>query len=287
MEWKNAVPWNGLGMEVSGKLSPREMVHLLKLDFETERVPSNRPKSYANQETFQFFKAFSEHGEAVLETIGILDGGRILWALADLKAGFTLQEADSLKPCLLFASRNESRDRVEVHFVALRPAAGILIPVASKARTSFKNICRKPFKVQFPFISHDTNRFDDLMIKKTREAVALGREALEAFAADAETLADKTVDADTARRYMQEVFQADAADKSADKKIRTAIEAIENAPGQDLKPAHGTAWGLLNAAVYTIDHCLGGSADARLRLGWFGPNAKIKKRALELALKLV
>ena len=47
-----------------------------------------------------------------------------------------------------------------------------------------------------------------------------------------------------------------------------------------------TAWGLLTAVIYAIDHRLGNNNESRLRLAWFGPNAKIKQRALELALKL-
>ena len=47
-----------------------------------------------------------------------------------------------------------------------------------------------------------------------------------------------------------------------------------------------TAWGLLTAVTYTADR-LGKTPDSRLRQAWFGPNAKIKKRALELALKLL
>ena len=46
-----------------------------------------------------------------------------------------------------------------------------------------------------------------------------------------------------------------------------------------------TAWGMLTAVTYTADG-IGKTPDSRLRQSWFGPNAKIKKRALELALKL-
>ena len=74
--------------------------------------------------------------------------------------------------------------------------------------------------------------------------------------------------------------------KLADHKTRIGIDAIKKAPGQNLEPANMTAWGLLNAAIYTIDHRLGSNQDSRLRLAWFGPNAKIKKRALQLALEL-
>ena len=135
------------------------------------------------------------------------------------------------------------------------------------------------------------------MIRKTKEAVALGREAISAFASDAEWLANKKVDDQVSNRYMFDVFQPDTANELssigskginelAEKKTRLGIEAIKKAPGQNLKSSNMTAWGLLNAATYMIDHCLGNNQDSRLRMAWFGANAKIKKKALELALKL-
>jgi len=73
----------------------------------------------------------------------------------------------------------------------------------------------------------------------------------------------------------------------AEKKTRMVIEAIKKAPGQDLEAARMTAWGLLNAVTYTVDHHLGNNQDSRLRLAWFGGNADIKKRAFQLALNLL
>ena len=51
------------------------------------------------------------------------------------------------------------------------------------------------------------------MIRKTKEAVALGREAISAFASDAEWLANKKVDDQVSNRYMFEVFQPDTANE--------------------------------------------------------------------------
>ena len=72
----------------------------------------------------------------------------------------------------------------------------------------------------------------------------------------------------------------------AENKTKLAIEAFSKAPGQELQSASMTAWGLLNAVTYIIDHHLGSNQDSRLRQAWFGPNAKIKKRAFSLALEL-
>lgn len=297
MEWMNEKPWNGLGVDVSTNLTPSELVYKVRLDFEVTRIPSRRPKSLANQEMFQFFKSFTEHGGAPLETIGTLDNGRIVWALAPLNEEFTLKEADRVKGYLLLSSRNENREKIEIQFTTVRAAGSNTFQVTSKARTFFKNICRRAFTNQFPFVSLESHKFEDDMIRKTKEAIGLGREAISAFAADAERLANKKVDDPSANRYMFNVFQPETAkelpsigskeiDERADKKTRMGIEAIKKAPGQNLEPAHMTAWGLLNAVTYTIDHRLGSNQDSRLRLAWFGPNAKIKKRAFELALEL-
>ena len=282
-------PWDGLSVEASTNLSPRELAYKLNLDFEVSRVPSGRPKSYANQETFQFLKSFTEHGEIPFKTIGTLDNGRIIWALAPLNNEFTLVQVDQVKGYLLLASRNITRDNIEVYFMAIRSACNSSIQVNSKARTVFKNICRRPFTNQFPFVSLESHKFDKDMIKKTKEAISFGQEAISAFAQSAELLINKTVNNETAERYMINVFQPEKSIKSAEKndsKTALAIEAFKTSPGQELKSANMTAWGLLNAVIYTIDHCLGKNKESRLRLAWFGPNAKIKQRALELALKM-
>ena len=94
-----------------------------------------------------------------------------------------------------------------------------------------------------------------------------------------------------AETYMNEVFKQDSDDseevkKKAQANAQSALDAFGNAPGQNLVSAQMTAWGLLTAVTYTADR-LGKTLDSRLRQAWFGPNAKIKKRALELALKLL
>jgi len=106
MEWSTETPWKGIGVDVSDILSPAELVSKVKLDFEITRVTSGLPKSFANEEMFKFFKFFAQHGEADLETIGVLANGRIAWALASLNEEFILKETDNVKAYLLLSSRD-------------------------------------------------------------------------------------------------------------------------------------------------------------------------------------
>ena len=146
-------------------------------------------------------------------------------------------------------------------------------------------------------MNQKAQKFDDEMKKKVNMIVVQGREAISTFADNARLLADKEVDETIAWRFMFDVFQPETIEdvstiwpkeleELAENKTKLAIEAFSKAPGQELQSANMTAWGLLNAVTYTADHCLGTNRDSRLRQAWFGPNAKLKKRALSLALEL-
>jgi phage/plasmid-like protein (TIGR03299 family) len=278
MEEANLKPWRGLGAEIDSQLSPHEMLVKAKLDYK-------RPyKSPANHETFRFIKAFAEAGDAHIQTVGQMDKGRIIWALARLDEKFTVKGADPIESCLLFASRDEKRESVDMRVMTIRDVCGSTLQVASEGKSLFKNTFRRVFIPTPPFLSPAATHLDDKMIQKAKENIGLGREAIATFASSAERLANQTVDEATAHRYMSEVFQPE---QLAEKKTKMAIEAITKAPGQGLESAAMTAWGLLNAVTHTVDYQLSKNQDSRLRLAWFGSHADIKKRAFDLALKLL
>jgi phage/plasmid-like protein (TIGR03299 family) len=298
MEATNQKPWDGIGVDVDASLSSREMLYKAKLDWEVSKIPSQRPKSYGNQETIRFFKGFFEAGEADIETVGGLDSARILWGLARLKESFTLKGGDEVKGYVLLASRDEGREKIEVHFLTVREACHNMLKISSNAKPHVKNIFRRQFKPTFPFLNQKAQKFDDEMNNKANEMIMMGREAIAAFAVDAQHLTDKVVDEPIAWKFLFDVFQPETLKnipafegkvwgELAEQKTKAAIKTFfSQRPGQALESANMTAWGLLNAVTYTVDHCLGSSQDSRLRQAWFGANAKLKKRALALALVL-
>ena len=295
MDTTNQKPWNEVGVDVDANFSSREMLYKAKLDWEVSKIPSQRPKSYGNQETMRFFKGFFEAGKADIETIGSLDGARILWGLARLNQDFTLTGEDKVKGYVLLASRNESREKIELQFIAVRENCHNMLPIASKAKPHIKNIFRRSFNPTFPFLNQKPQTFDDEMNKKVADMVTLGREAISNFAADAQQLADKKIATPILWHYMFDVFQPETLKKIstvgekevaelAEKNTKLAIETLSQVSEQ--QPYEMTAWSLLNAVTYIIDQRLGSNQDSRLRQAWFGSNAKLKTRALELALAL-
>ena len=293
MRRTNEKPWAGIGVEVNKSLSSREMLYKAKLDWEVSKIPSQRPKSHSNQETFRFYKAYFDAGNAEIETVGSLDGARIIWALARLNQSFILPGDDELKGYILLASRHEDREKIEVQFFTLRSACNSMLKISSTARPTVKNSFRRVFKPTLPFLSESSLEFDEDTIQKTKETHTKGRDAISKFSKDAQSLVEKKVNKKIAADYMVEVFASDPskdiseeAKEKAKLHAQSALDAFGTAPGQDLESTQMTAWGLLNAVTYTADG-IGKTPDSRLRQSWFGPNAKIKKRALELALKLI
>ena len=292
MNGSNKKPWDGIGVEVNGSLSSREMLYKAKLDWEVSKIPSQRPKSHSNQETFRFYKAYFDSGNAEIDTVGSLDGARIIWALARLNEKITLPGDDELQGYILLASRHEDREKIEIQFLTVRSACNSMLKISSKARPTVKNSFRRVFKSTLPFLSESAQRFDEEMTQKANTTIEMGRTAISNFAKTAQNLVDKNVNEKIAEKYMTEVFKPDplknegkAVEEQAKKNAISALDAFGSAPGQNLKSTQMTAWGLLTAVTYTADR-LGKTPDSRLRQSWFGPNAKIKKRALELALKL-
>ena len=283
MDWTNETPWHGTGVDIETNLSPREI--MIRADIDQQLSKNKRLKSRANEKAVRFFKAFADAGEARVVAFGNLESEPILWTLTELDENFTLPGGDELKGCMLLSSKGEKRETVQIQFLILRPANNSTLMAPVKMRSTFKNILL------------DAVMFDAEMIQRAKELAAAGRVAISAFAEDARSLSDCKVDGPAANRFMFDLFQPDLSrelpslgeeeiEDQAEPKTKKAIEAVKNAPGQDLESAQMTVWGLLNAVMYTVDHVLVRNPDSSLRQAWFGFNANVKKRALELALEL-
>lgn len=99
-------------------------------------------------------------------------------------------------------------------------------------------------------------------------------------------------------KYFADVLELDPEKVAKDEigaRTRTTLEALANAylsgPGAALASADGTAWGALNAVTHYIDHLAptrdsyeDGTGAARFASAQFGNGAKVKERALRLAM---
>lgn len=292
-------PWHKLGTPVGDDLTPEQIMKAAGLDWEVvkvdtflqwngEMLPTGRQalvretdgklltevgpgwNPVQNSEAFDFFTDFVKAGDMVMDTAGSLKEGQIVWALADLKDGFTLFGGDEVKGYLLFSNPHQYGRSIDIKFVLTRVVCNNTLTVAlnEKNKTSVK-------------INHRT-KFD---ANRVKQIMGLSHDKLENFKEAAEFLGSKQFAKPDLEVYFGNLF---GESKKEDKKLtRTGeklLEVIETQPGADFKK--GSWWQAFNAVTYAVDHELGRSADTRMASAWFGSGAKKKLDALNLAVEM-
>jgi phage/plasmid-like protein (TIGR03299 family) len=292
-------PWHGLGTPVGDDLTPEQMMKAAGLDWEVvkvdtflpwqgEMLPTGRQalvretdgklltevgpgwNPVQNREAFEFFKDFVSAGDMAMDTAGSLKDGQIVWALADVKDGFTLFGGDEVKGYLLFSNPHQYGRSIDVRFCLERVVCNNTLTMAlnEKNQASVK-------------INH-RSKFDAARVK---QILGLSHNKLETFKEAAEFLGSKQYIKSDLETYFGKIF---GESKKEDKKLaRTAekvMDLIEVQPGAEFKP--GSWWQAFNAVTYAVDHELGRSVDTRMTSAWFGANAKKKVDALTLAVEM-
>jgi len=295
----NGLPWHGLGTPVSDDMTPYQMMEAAGLNWSVEKVDTFiRYKGdnvatgqqalvrstdgqiltqvgagwnpVQNEEAFDFFTEFVQAGDMQMDTAGSLKDGKIVWAMADVKDGFSLFGGDEVKGYLLFSNPHQYGKAIDVKFVMERVVCNNTLAVAlnEKNQPSIR-------------INH-RSQFDANMVK---QALGLSHNKVEQFKAAAEFLGSKRYSDEKLTEFFGVVFGKSTKEKEI--LARTAKEAmsiVEDQPGADYAP--GTWWNAYNAVTYMVDHRVGRSADSRMASAWFGGNAKKKVTALDLALEM-
>lgn len=292
-------PWHGLGVPVSDDMTPQQMMEVAGLDWEVEKVdtfyrykgdnhstgqqalvrstdgkiltqvgPGWNPVQ--NSEAFDFFTDFVANGDMVMDTAGSLKDGKLVWALADVKDGFSLFNGDEVNGYLLFSNPHQYGKAIDIKFVMERVVCNNTLAVAlnEEGQPSVR-------------VSH-RSEFD---ADKVKEILGLGHNKVEKFKEAAEFLGSKRYSDEKLTEFFGVVFGKSTKEKEdLATRAKDAMALVENQPGDHFAP--GTWWNAYNAVTYMTNHKLGRSTDNRLSSVWFGGNAKRNINALDLALEM-
>jgi hypothetical protein len=130
-----------------------------------------------------------------------------------------------------------------------------------------------------------TKRFSE-QIKYAEHALGLTTAANEEFKEAAEHLSKVRVDTAKVYEYFGHLLNPTGAElKRTPVMLPKFKDALERAPGQQLTTAKGTWWGALNAVTYVIDHDIGKDRQTALKNAWLANMARLKSRALAMALE--
>jgi phage/plasmid-like protein (TIGR03299 family) len=293
------LPWHGLGTPVGDDMTPQQMMQAAGLDWEVEKVdtfirykgdnvatgqqalvrstdgkiltqvgPGWNPVQ--NEEAFEFFNEFVSGGDMIMDTAGSLKDGRLVWALADVKDGFSLFNGDEVKGYLLFSNPHIYGKSIDIKFVMERVVCNNTLAVAlnEAGQPSVRVSHRSQFNAE-----------------SVKQILGLGHNKVEKFKEAAEFLGSKRYTDEKLTQFFGLVFGKSTKEKEElARNAKEAMSIVEDQPGDHFAP--GTWWNAYNAVTYMTDHKLGRSADTRMASAWFGGNAKRKVDALDLALEM-
>jgi len=228
------------------------------------------------REVAEFFRELVEAGGFKMETLGMLRGGAIYWALAKVDDSFDVGQGDNVLPYLLLATSCDGTLSNVAQFTTVRVVCNNTLTVAANNKSG---------QIRVP---HST-KFDPVKFK-TELGVIGG--SWERFKSEAVELSKREVSRAEAVQFFLNVFYPDQTIDLEDKIVRPQLAQVlstyENGVGQSVATASGTAWGLLNAVTRYTDHeKKAASNDNRLQSAWFGAGARFKARAYDEALALL
>ena len=311
MAYAGEKPWHGLGVEVSNDLTVDEMLEAAGLNWTVAReklflsdgaeVPGrfalvrkdNRTvlstvgpqyKPVQNAEAFDFFKRFVDAGDMKMETAGSLQAGKHIWGMARLDQTFSLPGDDEVRSYLLVSQPHVQDKSLIIQYTPVRVVCWNTLTMALSQAAE-----RGVFSM-----SH-SSVFDDKIKERAALVLGLVSEQVVSFKEAAKQLAKKKAGGQQLEEYFCEVLEFDPSKavlkKDGDPRLPRLLpkfwDAVERAPGQQLKSARGTWWGAFNAVTYTIDHMMvtpANDQDQALTKAWFGSGAQLKRRALDLAV---
>jgi len=314
MAYVGEKPWHGLGQELSKGASIDQWrveaglnweVYRAKVHFQPEGHPAFMPgeseilyrsdtfsqlgivtdryKVVQPAEVMEFFRDVVGTGGMSLETAGSLDGGKKVWALAKTGDSFSIKGQDHIEGYLLLSTSFDGSMATRAQFTSVRVVCNNTLQLAAQETKG---------AIKIP---HSTD-FDARGVK-----IDLGilDNAFGHFEAQANALADRPLNNKEAMDLLLSImepkaFAAAQAGQDAElstkrvNQIKRVFDLYQHAGmGSNLRSAHGTAWGMVNAITEYIDHESGHNANNRFRSAQFGPGATLKTLAFDTALKLV
>jgi len=230
------------------------------------------------REILAFYRDLTETSGFELETVGVLKGGRKIWALARTGQTGVLKGNDQTDAYVLLATACDGSMATTAQFTSIRVVCNNTLAVATAGA------------VDAVRVRHNTT-FEPEAVKRQ---LGISVSAWDDFMYRLKTLSERKVKAKEVERFFERVFtgphaQTLASGTKPNGRARCkALELFEGkAMGADLPSSKGTAYGLLNAVTEFVDHQRRArSTDYRLDSAWFGQGANLKQKALEEATLL-
>ena len=306
MFWVGKTPWHGLGTELKEAPTIEEGIKQAGLDWGVGlkglqtvddgqlvghraiyRVTDNKilgvvGPAYVplqNVDAFKWFQPLLDAGEAKLHTAGSLDEGKKLWVLAEVcKEPLEIAEKDFVRRFILLSNSHDGTRAIRAGFTPIR------VVCANTLAMSHNDGESKLIKVL-----HTKNCVTAL--EELRKVMNLANQQFEATAKQYRRLAHHKISHKDLREYVKIVLGVEKEDEKelapqTMTKIREILTAAESGKGNTNPSVQGTLWAGYNGFTEYLSYTYGRNQGNRLSSLWFGVNANLSQKALEVALQM-
>lgn len=235
-------------------------------------VVSDSYKVVQPREVLEFFREWADANACVIESAGVLFGGKRYFATAKMSDGVFVGEGDKVVPYVLLSTSADGSLATEGRITTVRVVCNNTLRLASKGATSFRVSHRTTFKAEeCRSIIETAHQEFGAFMDMSRKLASIKVESRLAEDMTTLLLTTPTRDADAAR------------DSAGFNKIMSLFNG--GGKGSTLETARETAFGWLNACTEYVDHHVRARSDEnRTAAALWGPGADLKQRAVEIAL---
>lgn len=307
MAYAGSSPWGDIGTQVSGDLSPQQMMEKSGTNWTVDKIPTYARHNdvevptgmealvrssdskvltqvggnwnpVQNEQAFEFFNEYCMEGGMDMHSAGSLKGGKMVWALAKINESFDVVKGDQVDSYLLFSNPHEYGKSIDVRFTPIRVTCMNTLAMAMKGRA-----------INGAKVNH-RRAFDADMVKQT---MGIAHEKFEQYKEVAKYLASKRFTPESLIQYYNDVFPRTYQGKNTPEvkgyddlttNAKQAFDVLATQPGALF--GEGSWWQAVNSVTYMTDHMMGRSDDTRMTSAWFGSNAVRKQTAVNRALEM-
>lgn len=242
-------------------------------------IASNRFQLVQPEEIVEFYRDLLDNTDFRMETLGSLNGGAKLWALARYNDAINISGTDRVLPYLLLATANDGSMSTIGDFTSTRVVCNNTLSLAVGANGA-KAAVRIPH----------SRCFDAAAVKAQ---LGLIDDRLSTFAADAQRLAQSHIHDRAVIQYFVDLYaktdeKGNLTNETTVKKtVDKLVSLYRYGQGAELPSAHGTLWGALNAVTHFVDFDMRARNDNnRFASAQLGQGKEIKRKAFDAALAL-
>lgn len=306
MAYKGEVPWHGLGNFIGDdeNLTGEQFKERAGLNWavglkqlytaDGEKVKANatfrqdngnilgivgpRYTPYQNDSLFDWAKPFVDAGECNWHTAGSLQGGEKVWGLLELERDpLEIVVGDDVRKYIMISNSHDGSNAIRVGYTPIRVVCWNTLCAAHYSTAS------RLMKVR-----HTKNAV--VKVDAIRDIMNHVNADFDATAAKYRYLASKQFTASSLLEYVQKVLDANKPYDELPTRMQNTIQDIVKRSvegiGQDIPGVAGTFWGAYNGVTEYLNYEYGRNADNRMSSLWFGQNANLNKKALDLALTM-